>query len=196
MTSTSTGDTIRVRLARVASDVIGPLPVVVALCAAGVTNGASWPSGVGWGLLAMFFVGILPYSVTWKVRHPADDEKPSQRSRVAYMGTAVVTAAVGLAVLRLSGAPADVVRLTTAILVALVVTAVCNSRWRWSNHMAAATSGAALLVVRLGAIGLLAIVAIPLVAWARLVLQRHDVGELFGGLVLGATVAPLVLLAL
>ena len=183
------------RLASFVSDSLGPLPPLAALCGAGALHRGPW-AGVGWGLLAMFFVAILPYLVTWKPRHPPAGRRPSRRARGAYMGLAVVTAGVGIAVLALVGAPSAVVKVTVTIMVCLAVVAVTNAVWRWSNHMAACAAGVAMLVVLFGWPGLISVVALPAVAWARLKLHRHSVIELLLGTLCGAVIAGPVLSAL
>jgi hypothetical protein len=180
------------KLASGVSDTLGPLPPLAALCTAGALHTAVL-AGVGWGLLAMFFSAILPYLVTWKMRHPAGGARPGRRARAIYMGLAVLTAAVGVAVLIPLGSPAAVVDVTVTIIVCLVVVVVPNARWRWSNHMAACAAGCAMLVVLAGTAGLLAVAALPAVAWARLRLERHTLAELVGGGVLGAVVAAVML---
>lgn len=182
-------------LARAVSDTLGPLPPLVALCAAAATHRSAL-AGTGWGLVAMFFVAILPYLATWKIRHPAGGGRPSPAARATYMGVAVVTGAGGLGVLYELDAPAELVSAVIAILVSLAVSTVTNARWGWSNHMAACCAGVAMLIVLLGPVGFWAVTAIPCVAWARLALRRHVVGELVLGGVVGAVVSSAVLLLL
>jgi len=57
-------DRWRLRLAGFTSDVIGPSPALAALCAAGAKHSATWLAGIGWGALAMLFVGVMPYALT------------------------------------------------------------------------------------------------------------------------------------
>lgn len=144
----------------------------------------------------MFFAAILPYLVTWKVRHPAGDRRPSRTTRAAYMGLAVVTAAAGIAILIPLGAPAAVVKVTVTIMICLCVVAVTNGLRRWSNHMAACAAGVAMLYVLFGWYGLIAALALPAVAWARLQLGRHSRIELVLGALCGAAVSGPVLAAL
>lgn len=183
------------RLASGVSDTFGPLPSLGALCAAGA-EGSTPFAGVGWGLLAMFFVAILPYSITWKMRHPSGGGRLGSSVRAAYMGLAVGTAAVGLGLLWLLGAPHQLLWVVIAILVTLAVVAVTNAKWGWSNHLAACAAGVSMLVVLLGPGALIAAVVLPAVAWARLAMNRHSVPELVAGAVIGAGVATAVLEAL
>ena len=173
-------------LAKGVSDVLGPLPVTVALCAAGVRHSSTWAAGIGWGLVAILFSAILPYVATWRIRHPADGSLPASRARVTYMAVAALTAAVGLVVIHVLGGPWEVIRATVSILITLVITAAVNARWRWSNHVSACAAGVTLLVAEVGETGLLAAAAVIAVAWARLSLQRHDRAQLLGGLIIGA----------
>lgn len=183
------------RLASLVSDSLGPLPPLAALCGAGALH-ASIAAGIGWGLLAMFFAAILPYAVTWRVRHPADGTRPDRGTRGLYMALAVVTAAVGITVLTLLAAPLAVVDVTVTIMIALSVVAVTNAWWRWSNHMAASAAGVSMLVVLFGPAALVAAVALPAVAWSRRALGRHSGRELLLGALCGAGVSVPVLVAL
>lgn len=184
------------RTASLVSDTFGPLPPLAALCGAGAAHSGSPLAGAAWGVLAMFFVAILPYVVTWRIRHPAHGGRPSPRARLSYMGLAVVTAVAGLGVLRWLGAPGAVISVVIAILVTLAVVTVTNARWGWSNHLAACAAGVAMLVVLFGVAGLWALPAVPAVAWARLTLGRHTPVELALGAVVGVVVSAAVLTVL
>lgn len=175
------------RLASAVSDGLGPLGCLAALCGAAALR-SGLLAGVGWGLLAMFFAGILPYLLTWRIRHPAAATAPTKRVRSLYMALAVVTAAVGIAVLRLLGGPPGVIEVIAAILGCLTVAAVTNARWRWSNHLAACAAGTAMLTVLFGPPGLVSALAIPPVWWARTALGRHTTVELLGGGLVGGLI--------
>lgn len=183
------------RLASFVSDSLGPLPSLSALCGAGALH-SSIAAGIAWGLLAMFFAAILPYLVTWKIRHPASGATVPRPVRGAYMGLAVVTAAVGVIVLIPLGAPSAVIQTTIAIMLCLGVVAVTNALWRWSNHMAACAAGVAMLLVLFGWPALISAAALPAVAWSRLRLGRHSLVELVLGALCGAAVAGSILAAL
>lgn len=186
----------RSRLASVVSDSLGPLPPLAALCGAGAKGTSSTLAGIGWGLLAMFFAAILPYVLTWRMRHPAGGGRLAPWARASYMGLAVVTAVLGLLVLHWLGAPDAVVSAVIAIVASLAVVAVTNARWGWSNHLAACAAGVAMLVVLFGPAGLWAALALPAVAWARLTLNRHTPGELVLGGLVGAVISGGVLAVL
>lgn len=178
------------------SDTLGPLPVLAALCGAGALESSNALIGIAWGLLAMIFVAIAPYLLTWRIRHPPNGGRPSKPMRSLYMGLAVVGAGVGLIVLSWIGAPNEVAYVVVAVLASLVVAAASNALWRWSNHMAACASGVAMLAVLFGLPGLVSASALPLVAWARLALSRHTSAELVLGATTGAIVSATVLAAL
>jgi hypothetical protein len=170
------------------SDTVGPLPSLAALCAAGAI-GSSPVAGIGWGLLAMFFVAILPYVATWKIRHPAEGGRLSVSVRAGYMGLAALTAAVGLLMLWLLGAPSQLVATVIAILVTLVVVAVTNALGDEATISPQRRRGGQLVVLPMAS--LFAMIAIPPVAWARLKLGRHSTVELAAGTAVGVVVAEL-----
>jgi len=144
----------------------------------------------------MFFVAILPYLATWRIRHPAGGGRPSPSARATYMGLAVGTAAIGVVALDALGSPGRVLAAVAAVLISLAVVAVTNAKWGWSNHMAACAAGVAMLLVLFGWPALWATCALPAVAWARLSLGRHVPAELVLGAAVGATVSASVFAAL
>lgn len=109
------------------------------------------------------------------------------------MSLAAGTAALGIAAIRLAGGPAEVARLTTIVMVTLVVAALANSRWRWSNHLAACGAGATLLAYETGPAGLASALAIVLVGWARLALGGHSAWEIVAGACVGAAAGVIAL---
>lgn len=183
----------RTAVASFVSDTLGPLPVLAALCVAGA-SGRSTVAGLGWGLLAMAFVAVLPYAATWRLRHSADASAPSSRSRATYMCVAAVSAALGLAIVAVAGGPHRLIAAVVAVLATLVVTAVTNAVWHWSNHAAATVAGAAMLTILAGPAGSWAFFALPLVGWARLALRRHTFTQVALGALTGGVISAAVLL--
>lgn len=76
----------------------------------------------------------------------------------------------------------------------LIWAAAIVNRWiKLSNHMAVA-SFAAIIFYQLWPMTVFAlVVVIPLLAWSRVVLARHTIREVLGGILLGALVAEVLL---
>jgi hypothetical protein len=179
------------RLATVLSEVLGPLPVGIAVCI-GVGADARGLAGAAWGLLAIVFAAVLPYLLTWRMRHPRHGGLPSNRARVGYLLIAIGCAAAGLVLAASLGAPHRVVVIAITIVVGLLVGAAVNSRWRASNHVAGLAGAVTALSVLYSPLWLLGIPLVVALAWARVRLGRHTLQEAALGGVIGAAVGAVV----
>jgi membrane-associated phospholipid phosphatase len=180
------------RIAGVLTEALGPVPLGMGLCI-GVGAATDGISGAGWGLLAITFAAVLPYIATWRARHPAEGSLPTGPARLRYLAATIAFAAVGTAIVAAAGAPTRVVAVTGTMLLGLVVGALVNAKWRGSNHAAAAAGGATMLTILYGPWFLLAFAVAAVVAWSRVVLRRHSVGEVILGLTAGVAVSAVVL---
>jgi hypothetical protein len=161
-----------------------------------IQDGTGWLSAVGWMALAITFVGIIPYVMTWRFRHPANGSLQPKRMRSLSMLFAAGAAAIGLVILLLLGAPHGLLVTTGSIIATLIVIAWTNTHWRWSNHVAAAAAGTAILVVEASFLGAFGAVATCAVAAARVSLNRHSWSECVWGAAAGATTAALMQIVL
>jgi hypothetical protein len=75
-----------------------------------------------------------------------------------------------------------------AVAILLGLAAILNRWIKLSNHVAFAMFTGVLLTHFALNWGLAVLAAVPLVGWSRLVLSRHTLDEIFGGMVLGALV--------
>jgi membrane-associated phospholipid phosphatase len=191
MTVRTEGSTREDALAATVSEVLGPLPIGVAVCV-GVGAASRGASGAGWGLLAIFFGAVLPYVLTWRMRHPADGGLPSPRTRLRYLMITVLCAAIGLALVGFLGAPRRVVVIAATVVIGVLIGALVNTRWRASNHVAGLTGAVAALSVLYGPLWLLATPLIAVLAWARVRLGRHNLREVIVGAVIGAVVGAVI----
>ncbi len=174
------------------SRALGPVPLGVAVCV-GVGAATQRWAGAGWGLLAAGFAAVLPYLVTWRLRHPRDQWDVSRRVRVMYLLITLASAVAGVLLVGLLGGPRRVVAVALTIVVGLAVAAVINARCAVSNHACAAAGGSVILAVLYGPIFLAGFVVVAVVGWSRVQLGRHTVGEVVGGALSGAAVCAVVL---
>lgn len=91
--------------------------------------------------------------------------------------------------------PGFVVRATAAAVGLVAVGSLLNLRLKVSLHCAFAAFAAGLVLPAAPGAGLALVALAPLVAWSRLVLGRHSLGEAAAGLVLGALAAVAVAVA-
>jgi membrane-associated phospholipid phosphatase len=176
--------------AQVVSEALGPVPLGVALCVGVGASTDRW-AGAGWGLLAAGFAAVVPYVVTWRLRHarPAG----SRRVRVAYLLVTLCCAVAGVLVVGLLGGPRRVVAVAITIVAGLAVAAAISARYRLSNHACAAAGGSVILAVLYGPIFLVGLLIVAAVGWSRVQLGRHTLGEVAAGAVVGAAVCAVVL---
>ncbi|MFG2339319.1 hypothetical protein [Streptomyces yangpuensis] len=184
--------TPRQKAARVLSDVLAPANLVVALLlVVGGHSTGSW-TGLGWGLLAALFCGVVPIGIiTVGVRRGAltDQHIRVRRQRVVPMALSLVSVLAGVALLRVLGAPVPVFALVVAMLVGLVSSLLVTVVWQISIHMSVAGGTVMILLLVFGPVVLPAAVVAAAVGWSRLELRAHTPAQLIAGTALGGTAA-------
>lgn len=174
--------------------VAAALIVVVAVTASG-TLGA----GLQWAAIACLFTWVIPYAVVLVgVRRGRIGDRfiADRRQRVAPMSLAVACAGVGLAVLRLLGAPRDLVVLVAAVLAGLVVSVAITTVWKVSVHVAGLAGAVAVATLRYGWWGASGLALVGLLGWARVRLGAHTVAQVVAAVVVGALVVGATFAAL
>lgn len=184
------------RAAAVVSDAVGPLPVLVALCLAGRRDGLAAGASIAWGVAALMLLAVVPYVVTYRVRHPRDGLRPNRARKGAYMAGVAAIAAAGLTLLWLVGAPPALLAAAIVVVLTLAVTSVATAVAGWSNHAAACAAGVAMSSVLGGPVWLLLAIACTSVGWARVTLGRHSWGQVGWGAAVGAVVSSGLLIGL
>jgi hypothetical protein len=154
------------------------------------TRGAA---ALGWGLLAAFFAGALPFGFLklgvsrgrWTDHHV--DERADRKMPLAF---ALASVAIGTVILAVAGGPADLVALIIAMAAGLAAVLAVSHWWKISIHSAVAAGSAVILGVQFGGAGMAAgVVLAGLAACSRLALRKHTVGQIAAGLALGAAIA-------
>jgi membrane-associated phospholipid phosphatase len=180
------------RIAHIISEVLQPPLVVSVMLLVSPAGDAGFPGTIWFGALALCFVCGLPFAVViWLVRlgkitdHHVSNRK--QRAPVLMMTAGSVTA--GLLVLTSLDAPASVLAMVLTIVGGIVVLAAVSLFWKMSGHASAIACSAVIGAQMLGPTGLLLLLLIPAVGWARVALGAHTVGQvvagsLFGGIVM------------
>lgn len=137
---------------------------------------------------------LVPLGVVRLLRRAgrvADAHIVRREQRLVPLAAAVVSVAVGLALLHLAGAPAALVRVLAATLAALLVLALVTVVHKVSFHTGVVAGGAvALWVTGTHLCGVVLGLLVPVVAWARVRRGRHSVAQVvLGGLVAAAVAA-------
>ncbi len=186
----------RRRLAQVVTEVCAPVVLSIGLLL--IVGAASTPNplvGLGWGLLAALFVGVIPYGFLllgirrgrWTDRHVRIREQ-----RTVPLTFAIASVVVGVGVLAVSGAPQQLIALVIAGLTGLAVTVVLTLAWKISIHTAVASGTATILFLVFGPALLLTWPLVAAVGWSRMELRDHSPAQVIAGAVVGTLVAAAV----
>lgn len=189
------------RLAHIISFVFSPLLVptyaVWLVLATSVLSYTPLSTRVGVTLASFLLTCIFPLiaiGVMWKIGYISEPglNKRTERT-VPYVITALSYVACGIYLWRVN-APMWFVMFIGGALLATIISIVVNRWWKISAHMAA-MGGLLAILVRIAISGLavtpmlwiiiLAIVACGAVATARLILERHTLGQVTAGFLNG-----------
>jgi membrane-associated phospholipid phosphatase len=113
-----------------------------------------------------------------------------QRNRVYAL--AVLCTLAGSLVLHFLEAPLVLVAAIVATLSSVIIFMVINFRWKISLHTAFAAGSATALTLVYGAVGAVAAIMLPPVAWSRIELEQHTVWQTIAGALLAAVIVVVV----
>jgi membrane-associated phospholipid phosphatase len=149
-------------------------------------------AGLGWGLLAALFAGVLPaVFLSYGVRRGlwSDRTVGARRPRLIVLGFITGSVAAGLIMLIVLGAPQLLTGYLAFMLGSVAVLAAITFVWKISIHCAVASGSVAILALSFGPLMLLGYVLVALLCWSRVTLGDHTVGQVIAGSVLGAGAA-------
>jgi membrane-associated phospholipid phosphatase len=187
----------RHRLARLVTEAMSPVVLIVFVTLIVAVHSAGAVRGLALGLVAIFFAGALPYGLVLigVRRGQLTDHHVSRREqRPLMMAIALASVAVGLLVLRWLDAPRALFALMAAMVAGLVVALAITSYWKISIHAAAAAGTVASLAMLVSVWWLLLVPFVVLTGWARVVIRDHTPAQVSVGAIVGAIVAASVLL--
>ncbi|MEU0492273.1 hypothetical protein ABZ249_23825 [Nocardiopsis sp. NPDC006139] len=183
------------RAARAVTEVFTPGILVVAVLLAVGWYGTGSIAGLGWGLLAALFCGVIPYTVLilgvrrgwWTDRHVRE-----RRQRFVPLLMVIACVSLGVATLVSLDAPRELFALVAAMLTALVITLAITLTWKISFHTAVAGGVSVVLMLTYGAPTAVAVPVVAVIGWSRVRLRDHTPAQAVVGAVLGAAVAAVV----
>ena len=154
---------------------------------------AAWLAGggVAWWLAGLHFVlgALMPLlDIVWSLYtgRIADIHLPNRKDRIRPFVISVIGAAVTLLVFWRVEAPAILIAVAAGGLLQNVGLMAVTTVWQISVHGAAAAALATLVGLGLGtAPGVLAVVMLGLVGWARIRLDRHTPAQVVAGAFVG-----------
>ena len=182
----------------ITSRTVRSFPPVLGLAATGLiaatlATTTAWLWAVGYMVLAV----LVPVAyVAWLVHHGklTDLHLPLREERIRPLLCTLIVAFAAWGCLRYAAAPRPLQWLAGVNSVQMVIFFAITLRWKISLHCAAAANLAVLAWALLGGAATPVILAVPLVAWARVHLQRHTLAQTAAGVCLGATLLLVALL--
>ncbi|MFG2971796.1 hypothetical protein ACGFYY_02180 [Streptomyces sp. NPDC048331] len=165
--------------------------MVAPLLLVGRHGTTSW-AGLGRGLLAALFCGVVPIGIILLgVRRGAltDRHIRVRRRRVVPMALSLASVVAGVALLHVLGAPRPVFALVVAMLVGLVSSLLVTVGRQMSIHRSVAGGTVMIPLLVLGAPALLAAPVAAAVGRSRPALEAHTPAQLLAGTALGGTAA-------
>ncbi len=182
-------DPRRNRAARVLTEVGAPVVVLVAMPLVIALHSAnSTAAGLGMGLLAALFFGIIPFGYVlrgvrlghWKDHHIGARE---QRKPVFLFSLGSMLA--GTLILVLTGAPRDLIAFLVTLLAEAALALAVTLVWKISLHTWVSTIGATALVVVYGWGALVLWPILAGIGWSRVELRDHTFAQVAAGALLG-----------
>jgi membrane-associated phospholipid phosphatase len=151
-------------------------------------------AGLGWGLLAALFAGVIPAAfLSYGVRRGlwGDRTVGARRPRLAVLGFITASVAAGLVLLLVAGAPRLLTGYLAFMLASVAALAAITVVWKISIHCAVASGSVAILALSFGPLVLFGYALVALLAWSRVALGDHTAWQVIAGAVLGAVAALL-----
>jgi hypothetical protein len=186
-------------LARAVTELLAPANLAVAQLLLVGWHSTPGPAGLGWGLLAATFCGLLPNGIVIAGVHRrrwTDRHLRTRQQRPVPLLAAIASVLAGLAALLALDAPRQLIALVVAMLTGLATTLVVTLWWKLSVHTAAASGTVAILALTFGPTLTLTAPTVALVAWSRVRLGDHTPAQTLAGAALGGLVATTVFILL
>jgi hypothetical protein len=149
-------------------------------------------AGVGWGLLASFFVAVLPtLFISYGIRQGRWEDRNvgARRPRLVVLAFILASVGTGLILLLVLGAPVILTGYLAFMLASVAVLAGITTVWKISIHCAVASGSVAILALAFGPAVLGGYLMVALLAWARVAVGDHTVAQVVAGSILGAAAA-------
>lgn len=152
-------------------------------------------SGVFWAILTLLVVTGLPlcYLLLGRKQGWVSDMELSRREeRPRFILVSLTSDVLALLVLHFQGGPQLLFAMILTYFCLALVMFTISSFWKISMHMAGVGGFSTALVFVFGAPALLALISLPLVAWARWHRRKHTITQLIAGALAGALITVLV----
>ena len=189
------------RVARIITEALSPAVVVILLpmSVAWSSTGHDVPRTVLWSTVVATFYSVLPMIFIvrgarrgrWDGHHVRDREH-----RLVPMLMCLVSALAGLVILLLGDAPREVIALSWAMIITLLVCILITRWWKVSLHATVAGGAVAMLTLLYGPWLLTLVLLLGLVCWSRVRLTDHTATQVVVGALLGPVIGGAVFLVI
>jgi len=152
-------------------------------------------SGLFWAILTLVVVTGIPlvYLLLGRKRGWVSDMELSRREeRPRFILVSLTSDMLALLILHFLGGPKLLFAMVLTYFCLALVMFTISSFWKISMHMAGVGGFSTALVFVFGAPALLALISLPLVAWARWHRRKHTTAQLIAGALAGALITVLV----
>jgi membrane-associated phospholipid phosphatase len=175
------------RLAKWISRVFSPPLVAAAGLAIAVQKMDSWQAGAWAVIYTLLAIGLPLAYIVWKIRRGeiSDFHMRIRQQRIRPMLLMLVCSLGGYLLLQAAAVPPVLTILAAAGVLQSAFFLLVTLRWKISGHSTAIASLAVFLWALYGVSAVPAFLLIPLVAWARVRLSRHDLLQTVGGALAG-----------
>jgi len=188
---------IRVRAARLISNILAPAPISVPLIVlVALYHAQNAPLALLYALITLFFLSIGPFiyiliAVRLGKISDVDVSRRTERAGPFLFGISSVLA--GWLVLIILRGPTDLQTVLIITAVSGIVMMVTTLWWKISIHASSMGGAATMLTAFYGAIMLPAFLLLILVSWSRVVLRRHTVLQVVAGSLVSIALTLLIL---
>ncbi|MFJ9338631.1 hypothetical protein ACIRP0_04980 [Streptomyces sp. NPDC101733] len=181
----------RPRPAQRVTDVLEPRTWIIA-----VTLLIGWHAdgvtGVGWGLFAAFFCGVVPMLwIKWGQRRGywGDRHVRRRQDRLIVLPGVIASVILCVTAMAVFEAPSEMNALVLAMLSTLAAILAVTTVWKISVHTAVSGGAALMSALAYGPWPLAALVLVAAVGWSRVRLKDHTLAQAVAGVGLGMLVA-------
>ncbi|KWT63949.1 hypothetical protein ADL21_00870 [Streptomyces albus subsp. albus] len=179
------------RIARLLTDGLEPKNWILLLTLLIGWHAGRW-TGIGWGLFAGLFSGIVPLLFIkfgerrgyWGDRHVR-----RRQDRLVVIPFIMASVALGMSTMMIFHAPGEMIAVVAAMLATLIVILAITTKWKVSVHGAVSSGAIAVLALAYGQALLVLYPLVAAVGWSRISLKDHTPAQVLVGSVLGPLVA-------
>lgn len=186
--------------AKSVTDALSPAHIVIALpVLVGWHQTAPSATGLWWGLWCSLVCGVVPYSfVAYGVRRRRFSDVHLRIRRQRFIPIAVALGAIVacVSVLAACHAPRVLMALLASMFATLAAVGAVTTRWQISGHTTVSGGAVGILAACFGVWVLLFAPVVVVIAASRVTLRDHTAAQVVAGAILGATLAPTVVLVL